>query len=92
MSAVAGLFTVKIAAEGNGHDAGAAPKNDGPTPAENGSQGQLCCGENEIVTEQLWPAASVKGVFSAGAQLSDSVKLGRPVKSLKVPNIVVSPD
>src|SRR4029077_15424944 len=44
--------------------------------------GQLCCGANEILTVQLCCGPSEKGDPGDVAQLSCSVKLGRPSKSL----------
>jgi hypothetical protein len=48
LSALTVLFTVSEAASGNGHKEGGSP----PSGTE-GNQGQLCCGEKEIVIVQL---------------------------------------
>jgi hypothetical protein len=56
-----------------------------------GNHGQLCCGENAIVMEQLCCGAREKFDPGVLAQLSCSVKFGRPLKSL-TPNGLVLPD
>ena len=76
---------VKVAFKGYGQADGAIPPNDG-----DGSQGQLCCGENEIVIEQLCSGAREKVVPAELAQLSCSVKFGTWLKSLG-PNGLVKP-
>src|SRR5437879_4667402 len=86
LSALAGLLTVKLAARGNGHEEGGTP------PREvDGSQGQLCCGENEIVIEQLCCGPSENVDPGGFVQVSCSVKLGSPSKSLR-PKRLVFPD
>ena len=74
-----------MAFKGYGHAEGATP----PSELE-GSQGQLCCGENEIVIEQLCKGAKEKLAPGELAQLSCSVKFGSSLKSLD-PNGLVKP-
>src|SRR5579862_6230317 len=85
LSALVGLFTFNVAANGKGHEAGGSP----PSAVE-GSQGQLCCGENAIVMVQLCCGLRLNAAPGELAQLSCSVKFGKPVKSL-APNGLVSP-
>src|SRR3981081_1413943 len=86
LSALVGLLTVSVAVRGNGHSVGAAPAADGGgPPGVNGSQGQLCWGAKEIVIKQLCCGARENVACGALAQLSCSVKLWSPVKSLKAP-------
>src|SRR6516162_4581482 len=85
LSALTCVLTVTMAFSGYGHEEGFIP------PSEtDGSQGQLCCGENEIVIEQLCSGASEKVPPGELAQLSCSVKFGTPLKSLD-PNGLVRP-
>ncbi|SRR5581483_1427034 len=75
--------TVRVAESGNGHSDGGAPRIDGGVLlAANGSQGQLCWGVKDMVTEQDCPGNRENEVPSDDAQVSCSVKLGSPVKSL----------
>jgi hypothetical protein len=83
VSALLGLTTLIIAvcAGGDGTEAGRKGGHcDGAAAV--GSQGQLCCGENVMLTVQLCCGPSEKGDPGEVAQLSCSVKLGRPLKSL----------
>ena len=80
LSALAGLFTVKLAARGNGHCDGAAPRIEGEFP--NGIHGQLSCGLKVIVIEHDCPGPREKLDPSDEAQVSCSAKFGRPLKSL----------
>src|ERR1700749_3221989 len=75
LSALTWVLTVKVAFKGYGQADGAIPPNDG-----DGSQGQLCCGENEIVIEQLCSGAREKVAPGELAQLSCSVKFGTWLK------------
>ncbi len=76
-SALLGLSTVSLAASGNGHRAGGFPPRD-----VDGSHGQLCCGENEIVIVQLFCGPRENGDPGGVEQVSCSAKLGKPLKSL----------
>jgi hypothetical protein len=61
---------------------------------EKGSQGQLCCGENETEIVQLCCGPRLKGDPRELAQLSCSMKLGSKSKSLgllEAEGITVSP-
>jgi hypothetical protein len=83
LSALVGLVTATVAVRAGGEDIDAGRKGghfDGTAP--DGSHGQLCCGENEIVIVQLCCGASEKGDPGVVAQVSCSLKLGRPSKSL----------
>ena len=86
LSALMGLLTVSVAARGKGHDDGGSPPS-----AVDGNQGQLCCGEYEIVMVQLSWGPRAKDDPGGLAQLSCSVKFGNPVKSLR-PNGLVFPE
>jgi hypothetical protein len=81
-SALAELFTVTPAVRGNGHRDGAAPIWDGGFPEASGSHGQLSWGENATVMEQLCCGPREKDDPKGFAQVSCSVKLGSPLKSL----------
>jgi hypothetical protein len=83
-SALFGLFTVRlptkaegpaVAVEKGGHWAGSAPGL--------GNKGQLCCGEKKIVIVQLCCGRRVKVDPGGFAHVSSSIKLGKPLKSLK---------
>jgi hypothetical protein len=86
LSALTGLFTVKAAVRGTGQADGGFPPS-----AVDGNQGQLCCGENAIVMEQLCWGAREKDDPAGLAQLSCSVKFAIPSKSLS-PKGLVAPD
>jgi hypothetical protein len=86
LSALIGLLAVNFATRGNGQADGGSPPS-----AVDGSQGQLCCGENEIVIEQLCCGARENADPDGLAQLSCSVKFGSPSKSLN-PKRLVFPD
>jgi hypothetical protein len=86
LSALVGLLTVKVAARGKGQADGGSP----PSAVE-GSQGQLCWGENEIVIVQLCCGASENGDPEVLEQLSFDEKFGNPLKSLG-PKRLVAPD
>ena len=77
LSALTVLLTVRLAARGNGHRAGGSPPS-----AVDGNQGQLCWGENEMAIMQLCCGARANADPGGFAQLSCSVKFGRPLKSL----------
>src|SRR5258708_32162181 len=81
-----GLFTVKVAFMARGQREGGSPPRE-----TDGSHGQLCCGENEIVIEQLCCGAREKADPAGLAQLSCSVKFASPSKSLG-PKRLVLPD
>src|SRR5258708_7733534 len=86
LSALLGLLTVKVALMARGQREGGTP------PVEiDGSHGQLCCGENEIVIEQLCCGAREKADPAGLAQLSCSVRFASPSKSLG-PKRLVLPD
>ena len=84
-SALVGLLTVSVAVKGHGQCGGGIPPD-----AVDGNHGQLSCGENEIVIEQLCCGASVNVAPGELAQVSCSVKFGTPSKSLG-PNRLVVP-
>src|SRR5580658_7038213 len=86
LSALTGLFTVNDAASGYGQSVGGSPPR-----AIDGNQGQLCCGENEIVMVQLCCGFKLNEDPAGFAQLSCSVKFGSPSKSLS-PKMLVAPD
>src|SRR5262249_36640615 len=69
------VFTVSFAVKAEGQKDGAGVP-DGPI------HGQLCWGAKEIVMEQPCCGRRENNVPSEGAQLSCSVKLARPLKSL----------
>src|SRR5262249_43976837 len=72
------VLRVSFALSGNGQNCGGTPCGEG---LPKGSQGQLCCGENETVMVQLFCGPKAKGCPGALAQVSCAVKCGSPVKS-----------
>jgi hypothetical protein len=85
-SALMGLLTINVAVKGNGQSDGATPPS-----AADGSHGQLCCGEKEIVIVQLCCGVSENVDPGALAQLSCVAKFGSLLKSL-TPKGLVFPD
>src|SRR5208283_6111772 len=73
-------FTVNTALWVRGQYSGAAPVTDAGLPK--GIQGQLSCGAKATVMEQDAPEAREKVAPGEEAQVSCSVKLGTPLKSL----------
>lgn len=83
VSALVGLVMVSTALSAGGDGTVAGRKGghcDGA--ADDGSHGQLCCGENETVIVQLCCGARENDDPGDVVQLSCSVKLGSPSKSL----------
>jgi hypothetical protein len=85
-SALAGLFTVKVADRGKGQRPGVTPPSAG-----DGIHGQACCGEKEIVIVQLCWGCKSKEEPDGFAHVSCEEKFGRPLKSLN-PKGLGAPD